>query len=182
MAKIITISVLIIAVAIAAVYYFYFFDRPTGLLDKIVEDDVLVIDQKGEPGESGAEQPAAVLTRQKHMAYVKENLDKLSPVKPILGGAWYPLRFWFASDDEFYVEYEDGHIMRRILVEAIGGEKILSSGEHRPFPYEYEVRAYFEPGESDWTLKTGQDTLFAKSLDLYEYNEASQKWEEGIGF
>ncbi|PJE58046.1 MAG: hypothetical protein COU81_02750 [Candidatus Portnoybacteria bacterium CG10_big_fil_rev_8_21_14_0_10_36_7] len=110
------------------------------------------------------------------MDYIANNIASLSPANPVLGGSWYVIRFWFANDDNVYVEYEDGHVLRRILVEIISGEKILANGDSQPLPYEYEVRAYFEPGESDWTIKDGSDTMFGKPLKLYEFDQDSDIW------
>ena len=102
------------------------------------------------------------------MEDVAQMIGEISPVKPVLGGHWFVDRFWFiiGSDSSFYVEYEDGHIMRRVLLEAQEKETGLS----------YEVIAYFEPGESDWVLKSGKDKQFGKNLDLYEYDENIKEW------
>lgn len=105
---------------------------------------------------------AGIITRNDIMVYVAKNIASLSPTKPVLGGSWYVTRFWFASDSQFYAEYEDGHIMRKILIEIVTGQNL------KPL---YEVKAYFEPGESDWTLKQGKDMIYGKPLDLYEYDQ-----------
>jgi hypothetical protein len=103
------------------------------------------------------------------MEDVAQTIAEISPAKPVLGGHWFVDRFWFVSgsDSNFYVEYEDGHILRRILLEAQEKETGLS----------YEVIAYFEPGESDWALKSGQDKQFGKNLDLYEFDDNLKSWE-----
>lgn len=105
---------------------------------------------------------AAVLTRSDVMVYVSKNIASLSPTKPVLGGSWHVVRFWFASDLQFYAEYEDGHILRRILIEVAVGQDLKPS---------YKVKAYLEPGESDWTLRQGKDIIYGKPLDLYEYDQ-----------
>ncbi len=105
---------------------------------------------------------------QEIMKDVVLKIGKISPVEPVLGGSWYPIRFWFVkdSDKNFYVEYEDGHILRRILLNVEKkGEKL-----------NYKVIGYFEPGESGWLLKSGTDTYFDKNLDLYEHDEESGLW------
>lgn len=108
--------------------------------------------------------PAA---RQTIMKDIAGKISDLSPAKPVLGGRWYVTRFWFVSDsdDYVYVEYEDGHIMGRILTQIDGSGK-----SH------YKVVAYFEPGESDWELKQGEDTMVGKPLDLYEFDESKKEW------
>ncbi len=104
------------------------------------------------------------------MEDVAQMIGEISPAKPVLGGHWFIDRFWFVngSDKDLYVEYEDGHIMRRILLEAQEKETGLN----------YEAVAYFEPGESDWVLKSGKDKQFGKNLDLYEYDENLKSWEK----
>ena len=106
--------------------------------------------------------------REKIMEDAASRIAELSPVAPVLGGQWFAERFWFiqGSDKDFYVEYEDGHILRRLLLRT----------EPKDDRYQYKVAAYFEAGESDWVLKNGQDQQFGKSLDLYEYDENNKKW------
>lgn len=101
---------------------------------------------------------------------VAKRIGELSPVEPVLGGKWYVLRYWFVdgSYSTFYVEYEDGHIMRKILLTAD-----LSKA---PEKIGYKVDAYFEPGESDWVLKTGKDQKSTLPLILFEYVEAQKNW------
>lgn len=110
--------------------------------------------------------PVSQAVRQAIMKGIAVKIGELSPTKPVLGGKWYATRFWFVSDgnDYAYVEYEDGHIMGRILVSA---EEKSST---------YKVVAYFEPGESDWALKQGEDTMVGKQLDLYEFDENKSEW------
>ena len=98
-----------------------------------------------------------------HIDYVVQNIGSLSPVSPVLGGSWYALRFWFADENNFYAEYEDGHILRQILLNY--------DGEN------YRVVGYFEPGEDMYELKSGQDTIFGRDLVRYEKNQETQAWE-----
>lgn len=109
------------------------------------------------------------LDRREIMEDVAEKIADISPVKPVLGGSWYVNRFWFIKDsnEDFYVEYEDGHIMRRIL---------LSAEEKKEHKLAYELIGYFEPGEVAWILKEGEDSFFGRSLDLYEHDEESNRW------
>lgn len=116
--------------------------------------------------EKSLEEKKAELFRQGTMNDLATKIGALSPVKPVLGGIWHITRFWFADDRNLYIEYEDGHIMGRILV-------AVSGAEEKP---EYKVIGYFEPGENDWILKTGKDTMAGKELDLYEYNTDNKEW------
>ena len=120
---------------------------------------------------SPAESPSPAhpkTVREKIMNDLAVKIAQISPVEPVLGGHWFVDRFWFVngSDKDVYVEYEDGHILRRVLLTIAE-----SNGS-----FKYTVAAYFESGESDWVLKSGQDTQFGKSLDLYEYNEVKKEW------
>ena len=109
-----------------------------------------------------------IITRKEIMTDVSKKIAEISPVKPVLGGKWRVNRFWFVqeSNENFYIEYEDGHILRQILVTVVkkGGE------------LDYKVIAYFEPGEVDWELKNGEDKFFGSLLDLYEHSEELGKW------
>ncbi len=120
------------------------------------------------PSEEGPLVNDDTITRKEIIADVSERIAEISPVKPVLGGNWYVTRFWFIQDSnkDFYVEYEDGHILRQILIEAKKKEGKLN----------YEVIGYFEPGETTWDLKKGEDKFFGSLLDLYEYNEELEEW------
>jgi hypothetical protein len=112
------------------------------------------------------EEANSELARQIAMNDLSIKIGELSPEKSVLGGKWRITRFWFANDKNVYIEYEDGHIMRRLLAQISGEGK-------KP---EYKIVAFFEPGENDWILKTGNDTALGKKLDLYEYDEAREEW------
>lgn len=110
--------------------------------------------------------------RKQAMEYVAQNISQLSPVEPVLGGSWHVNRCWWPKDQlevkDFYLEYEDGHILRQIIVRR----------EIKDSQPEYKVMAYFEPGEDGWQLKDGHNTLFGQNLELYEYNPDSGEWEK----
>ncbi|MBD3282168.1 MAG: hypothetical protein GF387_00995 [Candidatus Portnoybacteria bacterium] len=108
------------------------------------------------------------ISRKEVMSDIAQNISDLSPADPVLGGSWYVTRFWFieGSNKHLYVSYEDGHIARQILVEA----------EKENNELKYRVLAYFEPGESTWDLKRGEDKFFGSMLELYEYNEELEEW------
>jgi len=108
------------------------------------------------------------ITREEIFTDFPNKIAEISPIKPVLGGNWYINRFWFIQDSnkDFYAEYEDGHIMARILIEA----------EKKNSGLEYKVIAYFEPGENDWVLKRGEDKFSGSLMDLYEYNDNLGRW------
>ena len=105
------------------------------------------------------------------MEDVAARIGQLSPEAAVLGGQWYVLRYWLigGSYSTFYVEYEDGHIMRKLLLTA-NLSKLPSIS--------YKVNAVFEPGESDWILKTGQDQASALPLILFELDQATGRWTQ----
>ena len=108
------------------------------------------------------------LDRQELMEDIVKKIGDISPVKPILGGDWHVNRFWFIkdSDENFYVEYEDGHILRQVLLNTEKEEDKLN----------HEVIGYFEPSETTWVLEKGKDPFFGENLDLYEYDKESRVW------
>lgn len=106
-------------------------------------------------------------SRKEILSHLSGNIAVLSPEEPVLGGSWLVNRFWFTKDDNFvYVEYEDGHIMRQILVEI----------DIEQEPYQYHVIGFFEPAEDGWKLTQGGDAAFSKKLDLYEHDEEIGEW------
>jgi len=107
--------------------------------------------------------------RQLVMEDLAKRIGELSPVKEVLGGKWFVDRFWFVdgSYSTLYVEYEDGHILRRLLLTADLSQMPKIS---------YKVDAFFEPGESDWILKSGKDQKSTLPLILYEYDQAKGTW------
>lgn len=122
------------------------------------------------PGATGSPSPEENDPRQVVMKDVAAKIAQLSPVEPVLGGKWYVTRFWFidGSYATLYVEYEDGHILRQILLTA--------NTIKAPQEISYKVDAYFEPGESGWLLKSGKDQESTLPLILFEYDQASNNW------
>ncbi len=108
--------------------------------------------------------------RQIVMKDVAAKISQLSPVEPVLGGQWYVTRFWFidGSYATLYVEYEDGHILRQILLTA--------DTSQAPAKLSYKVDAYFEAGESGWLLKSGKDQESTLPLILFEFDQGKNKW------
>jgi len=130
-------------------------------------------EKKSPEGQTGpqatpTEQPKQEFSRGEFMDYASKNIAALSPEKPVLGGHWYVTRFWFVKDNAAYVEYEDGHILRQILIEAReDGGKI-----------NYKMVGYFEPGTDEWILKQGDDPYFGKLRELYEWDNISKSWRK----
>lgn len=108
--------------------------------------------------------------RQIVMKDVAAKIGQLSPVEPVLGGQWYVTRFWFidGSYATLYAEYEDGHILRQILLTA--------NTSQAPQKLSYKVDAYFEAGESGWLIKSGKDQESTLPLILFEFDPSQNKW------
>ena len=114
--------------------------------------------------------PAAKTDRDYVMEDVAAKIAQLAPEPPVLGGKWFVSRFWFVdgSNNTFYVEYEDGHILRQLL--------LVADTSQAPNKISYSVKAYFTPGESDWVLQSGKDEASGKNLILYEYDQVAGRW------
>jgi len=150
-----------------------------GLKGRQINDDAVLdggtIDNFEEDVNNGEDLTIADAPLEIAFGYVQENITEISPVEAVLGGTWYVTRFWTVEDasvDEdddaqrFYVEYEDGHIMSKILVDIFIDE----------FSISHEVKAVFEPGESDWNLVDGEDLEVGKEVYLYEKDPGSEQW------
>ena len=129
-------------------------------------------DNSATPTASTSVSPIIKEPRDYVMEDVAKRLGELSPEQPVLGGKWYTLRFWFidGSYATFYVEYEDGHIMRKMLMTA--------DTSQAPQKISYKVNAVFEPGESDWILKSGKDQTSSLPLILFEYDQKVGRWTQ----
>jgi len=92
--------------------------------------------------------------------YIVANIANLSPEKAILGGSWQVICFEFVDGDHLYVEYEDGHIVRRILIERSDNK--------------WKVLAYFKQGKDMWELISGKDVYFGAALVIYKKNNKGQ--------
>ena len=122
------------------------------------------------PGASGTPQNEEQDLRQVVMKDVASRIAELSPVEPVLGGHWFAKRFWFidGSYSTFYVEYEDGHILRQLLLTA--------DTSKTPQKISYRTDAYFEAGESGWILRSGKDQESTLPLILFEFDQAAGRW------
>ncbi len=92
--------------------------------------------------------------------YITENIADLSPEKAILGGSWQAISFEFVDADHLYVEYEDGHILRRILIERSNNI--------------WKTLSYFKQGKDMWELISGEDAYFGAALTIYKKNDKGQ--------
>ena len=137
----------------------------SGLVSPTAAPEAIISSTSPSPSASPAEKEPREIV----MEDVAKRISELSPEKAVLGGKWFVSRFWFVDGSyaSFYVEYEDGHIMRQLLLTANLSQMPKIS---------YKVDAFFEPGESGWILRSGKDQTSVLPLILYEYNEASKTW------
>jgi hypothetical protein len=122
------------------------------------------------PAPSSLESPAESKdARTIVMEDVVENITKIAPEPPASGKYWSVKRFWFVDGSyaSFYVEYGEGSVLRRVLLTANLSQMPEIS---------YKVEAYFEPGESDWILKSGKDQTSSLPLILFEYDNGKNQW------
>jgi len=124
------------------------------------------------PGIGSNVSPTAKTDRDLVMEDSAAKISQLSPEQPVLGGQWFVSRFWFVdgSNNTFYVEYEDGHILRQLL--------LVADLSQMPNKISYAVKAFFTPGESDWVLQSGKDEAIGRNLILYEYNQEAGRWAQ----
>jgi hypothetical protein len=151
MKKVYLVIIIIILILIASgIYYFLKNQKPISP----EQENPLIVENE--------------ITREEIMNDFTNKISDISPAKPVLGGRWYINRYWFPQgvNDGFYAEYEDGHIMRQVLITAGKKDNQLN----------YGLIAYFEPGENDWVLKQGEDKFLGKPLDLYEHSEELERW------
>ncbi len=92
---------------------------------------------------------------------ISAHLENLSPYKPALGGKWQIRRFSVVDKKHLYVEYEDGHKARRLLLEERGND--------------WKVLGFFKPGRDMWELVSGKDPYFGAKVTIYERDQAG-KW------
>lgn len=114
-----------------------------------------------EEAAAAAKQKNLAETRQLFIDYIKTNIKDLTPEAASVGGTWFVTKVEFAFPEgapenfnAIYVQYEDGHDARRILLSV--ADQTKTSAMTRV--------AYFKSGTStDWVLSEGADT--AKTED-----------------
>ena len=61
--------------------------------------------------------------------YLTDNISEYAPEDPVLGGTWYVTNILFQGDGRTIVDYEDGHIAAKAIVdyEVKEGKVIIKS-------------------------------------------------------
>lgn len=96
--------------------------------------------------------------RQEVMKYIEKNIENFAPFAPTPGSFWNVLRYAFVSDENLYVECEDGHTITRVLL--------------RCTKIEGDIRctniASFAPENLRWRLTSGTDPFSDRIWQYYE--------------
>lgn len=106
--------------------------------------------------------------------FISSNIQSLFSTKPVPEESLHVNRFWFAKNAAgldktlVYAEYEDGHIMKKVLVEVDAAQ----------IPFSASIKALFKAGEADWNIIQGEDLAFGKPLLLYEKDEKTGEWSK----
>jgi len=107
--------------------------------------------------------------RQETMKYIEKNIENLAPFASTPGSSWNILRFAFVSDENVYVEYEDGHTISRILLRCTKLEDNVKCANV----------ALFAPENLRWKLVSGSDPFFDRIWQYYE-KSAQDMWQKSF--
>lgn len=102
--------------------------------------------------------------------YASKFLNELVSVKSQDNLYWYPVRFDFVDENNFYIEYtadKDKKNLSEILVSLDGSELDIKS---------YKVLAHFKPGKDMWEIVSGKDQFFDFPKIVYEYDLKRGDW------
>lgn len=119
--------------------------------------------QPENPPTTGAKIEAPIQT----IEAVEASLSSLSPLDSEPGSSWKLERVEFVDGDNFYIEYTDGALERRLLL-----RKQAPEAESR-----LKVIGFFRPGDDLWKLVQGENPYFGTPVEIYEKNE-SDEWEK----
>jgi len=108
------------------------------------------------------DQEKIVPLAQETIDYISAHLNELSLIKPVLGGSWHINRFSLIDESYLYIEYEDGHIMGRLLLEKQNNQ--------------WKMLASFKPGKDMWELASGKDSYSGAHVTIYEMDQNTRKW------
>jgi len=105
---------IVIIIIIAVVSYMVFLDETQERQESyITEEDVL------EPEAMDDILPEEIFTEDNYSEvklYLEKNIIEYAPESPVLGGTWYVTNVQF-SENYALVDYEDGHIARKALID-----------------------------------------------------------------
>lgn len=117
--------------------------------------------------------------RETFVDYINEHISELAPEEAVLGGTWHAIKIEFAAPEDepenfnaIYVTYEDGHILKKILLSVPDREE----------PSKMTMAAYFDPGNTtDWEIIEGTDTAKSSEKTVVDENgEEEMKVRPGM--
>ncbi len=120
------------------------------------------------PDKTSNETPDEAL-RQKIIAYVNQNLDKIAP--PPKNDTWDTPSFYFVGNSKVYLELYGANT-------DLVGVEILFDVQKDGNSFKLNELARYKEGEEDWILSSGKDDYSDYAQDDYEYNEQTKKWEK----
>lgn len=110
---------------------------------------------------------AEIETPKQTIEAIGERIGSLSPVDSEPGSSWELERVGFVDGNNFYVEYTDGALTRRLLLRRAAPKA----------KQDYKVIGFFRPGEDFWKLVQGENPYFGTPVEIYEKNE-SNVWKK----
>ena len=135
---------------------------PVGLKWKEYKEGLRVTLKKAIEKEEKEKGKGEIL-RDEIMNFVEKNIENITPYIPSPEAAWRILRFAFVSDESAYVEYEDGHIVSRLLLRCIKLEGDIKC----------ENVGLFEAENFAWKLVSGEDPFSEKVTQYYEKRQGA---------
>lgn len=115
-----------------------------------------------------SEKPDEAL-RQQIIAYINQNLSKLTP--PPKNDQWDIPTFYFVGNSIVYVELY-------AVDTDLSGLELLYKVEKEGSGFKLNQLAKKTEGEEDWILKEGKDDYSDYVLEEYDLNEDNNKWEK----
>jgi len=98
------------------------------------------------------------------IAHLTKEINNLSPQKASSEEGWQVIRIAVIDEENLYLTYGDGNLLRRILITKQDGK--------------WKRIGYFEPGENLWHLISGKDPYQGKFEAIYEKNPETDEWEK----
>jgi len=127
-------------------------------------DNILNTDIYNEESEIGKVDDSL---RKEFTTYTEVNFNELAPFPSNYEADWTINRFSFVNNNNFYVEYNDGHALGRILVYCVKSDKAINCSRI----------SYFAANNFIWEVDSGDDPFLGRFLQYYEKDE-NKDWEK----
>jgi hypothetical protein len=96
--------------------------------------------------------------RKEFINYTESNLDELTPFPSNNESEWAINKFSFVNNNNFYVEYNDGYALGRILVYCVESKEAINCSRI----------SYFAANNFIWEIDSGDDPFLGRFLQYYE--------------